>query len=57
MRVMSGKHFLSDVVAGAAAGAFCGYIVPKMHMGRTWNLGLTAPEGTNAVGPSLSHSF
>jgi membrane-associated phospholipid phosphatase len=57
MRVLAGKHFPSDVAAGAAAGALCGYLVPKLHMGRAWNLGITAPEGTTAVGPALSRSF
>lgn len=57
MRVMAGKHFPSDVVAGAAAGALCGYLVPKLHMGVAWNLGIVSPEGTDAVGPSLQHNF
>jgi membrane-associated phospholipid phosphatase len=57
MRVLAGKHFPSDVLAGAAAGALCGYLVPKVHMGIAWRLGIVAPEGTNAVGPSLQHTF
>jgi len=57
MRVLAGKHFPSDVLAGAAAGALCGYLVPKLHMGVAWNLGITAPEGTHAVGPELQHTF
>lgn len=32
MRIMAGKHFLSDVVAGAVAGAMCGYLLPRLHM-------------------------
>ncbi len=31
LRVASGKHFPSDVLAGAALGAFIGYAVPRMH--------------------------
>jgi membrane-associated phospholipid phosphatase len=57
MRVLAGKHFPSDVLAGAAAGALCGYLVPKLHMGVAWNLGIVAPEGTHAVGPELQHTF
>ncbi|MDB5048473.1 MAG: phosphoesterase PA-phosphatase [Fibrobacteres bacterium] len=34
MRVLAGKHFPSDVLAGAAAGALCGYLVPKLHSRR-----------------------
>ncbi len=35
MRVLAGKHFPSDVVAGAAVGALCGYVVPKLHSRRS----------------------
>ena len=31
LRVMSGNHFVSDVLAGAALGSFCGFIVPFVH--------------------------
>ncbi|MDB5103705.1 MAG: phosphoesterase PA-phosphatase [Fibrobacteres bacterium] len=74
MRVMAGKHFPSDVLAGAAVGAFSGYIVPKLHMRRSsipkgkdgpegksdprkWDVGVSMPEGTSAVGPSLLVRF
>ncbi len=61
MRILAGKHFPSDVAAGAAAGALCGYLVPKLHMGAhagmKWNLGITAPQGTEAMGPALDYRF
>lgn len=31
MRMLSGNHFLSDVLTGAALGSLCGFIVPYMH--------------------------
>ncbi len=31
MRIMSGKHFPSDVIAGAAVGSLIGYVVPALH--------------------------
>jgi membrane-associated phospholipid phosphatase len=31
LRVASGEHFPSDVVAGAAFGSLCGYLVPLLH--------------------------
>ena len=31
IRVVSGDHFLSDVVSGAALGAACGFVVPWLH--------------------------
>lgn len=32
LRVAAGKHFPSDVVVGAAAGAFFGWALPRMHL-------------------------
>lgn len=57
MRILAGKHFPSDVVAGAAVGAMCGYWVPKIHRGAAWNLGITVPQGTEAIGPSFDYRF
>ena len=31
LRIASGKHFLTDVLAGAAIGSFSGFIVPFLH--------------------------
>lgn len=31
MRVMSGNHFVTDVLAGAALGSLCGFVVPFVH--------------------------
>jgi len=31
LRVAAGKHYLSDVVVGAAAGSFFGWVFPYMH--------------------------
>lgn len=31
VRVISGAHFISDVVAGAALGSACGFFVPWLH--------------------------
>jgi membrane-associated phospholipid phosphatase len=73
MRVLAGKHFPSDVLAGAAAGALCGYLVPKLHTLHShagdigapqreakrvnWDLALASPEGTWATGPELQVHF
>jgi len=31
LRMMSGNHFLTDVLTGAAIGSLCGFIVPFVH--------------------------
>jgi len=32
-RVLAGRHFPTDVLAGAAAGALTGWLIPKLHLG------------------------
>ncbi|MFT5784062.1 MAG: membrane-associated phospholipid phosphatase [Candidatus Krumholzibacteriia bacterium] len=31
LRYAAGRHFPTDIIAGAAVGAFAGWVVPKMH--------------------------
>ncbi|HPY97232.1 MAG TPA: phosphatase PAP2 family protein [Candidatus Cloacimonadota bacterium] len=31
LRYSAGKHFPSDIIAGAIVGAACGYIIPELH--------------------------
>ncbi|MDR0411846.1 MAG: phosphatase PAP2 family protein [Treponema sp.] len=31
MRIVSGSHFLTDVLTGAAIGSFHGWIIPFLH--------------------------
>lgn len=69
MRIMAGKHFPSDVVAGAFAGALCGYLLPRMHLrgrpkreepaqeGVDWEFGMSLPQGTLAAGPAVTVRF
>ena len=35
LRVRSGNHFFSDVVAGAAIGSFYGWLIPRLHRRNT----------------------
>ena len=32
MRIVSGSHFLSDVLAGAAIGSLYGWLIPRLHI-------------------------
>ncbi len=36
-RVFAGMHFMTDVIAGAAIGAACGYLIPLLHSTSTWS--------------------
>ncbi len=53
LRVMAGKHFLTDVLAGAALGSFAGWLVPRLHRAdRTHDYTLQpllSPEGLGAM--------
>ncbi|MDA8410703.1 MAG: phosphatase PAP2 family protein [Treponema sp.] len=49
MRVTSGNHFLSDIVAGAILGAAEGFLVPELHKGRP-----SASPSTGVAPMSLS---
>jgi hypothetical protein len=70
LRIAAGKHFLSDVLVGAAVGSLFGYLIPRLHLNRmnqsmadeetkspalTWNLGVAFPSGV--PGPALHVNF
>jgi membrane-associated phospholipid phosphatase len=42
LRIAAGKHFPSDILAGAAVGSLFGYLVPRLHLRRPSGL---ASEG------------
>jgi len=48
LRVSSGNHFPSDVIVGAAAGSFIGWVIPWIHKEKSRSLSLT----TNVAGTS-----
>jgi undecaprenyl-diphosphatase len=52
LRVGSGSHFLTDVLAGAAIGSLYGWLIPELHLkktGGTMNLGIIPlPNGVMA---------
>lgn len=35
LRIAAGKHFPSDILAGAAVGSLFGYLVPRLHLRRS----------------------
>jgi membrane-associated phospholipid phosphatase len=45
LRIASGKHFLTDVLAGALVGGAIGYLIPKIHETSGNGSGVTYPEG------------
>ena len=47
LRVRSGRHFLTDVIAGYAVGAAVGYFVPQLHKQRRADNNLSFYGGIN----------
>ena len=41
MRVTSGNHYITDVLAGAAIGSFYGWLIPHIHLAPKTNLTLS----------------
>ncbi|MDZ7758079.1 phosphatase PAP2 family protein [Rhodohalobacter sp.] len=58
-RISKGKHWMSDVYAGALIGAFWGYRLSKRHLDptRSENIAITPFYGRNGGGVSLKVSF
>jgi membrane-associated phospholipid phosphatase len=57
LRVAAGKHYLSDVVIGAAAGSFFGWIFPYMHRSEASGLRLGMAIGGSTAYPVLAWRF
>lgn len=55
-RIAEGKHWLSDVAAGAAIGVSMGYYLSKRHLG-TQNIQVTPSIGTNLAAVSINFKF
>jgi membrane-associated phospholipid phosphatase len=55
-RVFAGMHFMTDVIAGAALGAACGYLIPLLHNSSTWN-GVAASKSIRLEIPVVSFSL
>jgi undecaprenyl-diphosphatase len=58
LRVTSGNHFMTDVLAGAAIGTLSGFLVPFFHLKRSGGQGgrdtaVSLDVGINAVGVRL----
>lgn len=52
LRVLSGNHFPTDVIAGAAAGSVIGWLVPRLH--REGIIAGPAVGGTGMVGIQIT---
>jgi len=55
MRVTSGNHFITDVIAGGAIGSFYGWFIPKLHEKKNNNSKLTFIPGGNMI--YISYTF
>ena len=48
-RIMSGSHFLTDVIAGAAIGSLYGYLIPALHLKKWGNERISVAPVANGV--------
>ena len=48
LRVRSGNHFPTDVIASAAVGSFIGWLVPSLH--RTGNSNFAVQPYSDGIG-------
>ncbi|MBK7406823.1 MAG: phosphatase PAP2 family protein [Saprospirales bacterium] len=55
-RVLAGKHFPTDVLAGYAFGAFTGWLVPRLHR-QQGNLDVRPFSGGESIGLEMSLVF
>ena len=53
MRIESGEHFPTDVIAGAAVGSAIGYLIPRVHRVDTGRFSLTPVLRGSEVGIAL----
>ena len=44
LRVTSGKHFPTDVLAGAAVGSFTGWLIPRLHDNKSKRFSITLTD-------------
>lgn len=51
LRILSGNHFFTDVLAGAALGTFAGWFVPRYYLDRDrdFSLSFFSPEGEPGI--------
>ncbi|MHB9029481.1 MAG: phosphatase PAP2 family protein [Candidatus Latescibacterota bacterium] len=56
LRVLAGQHFPSDVIAGAAAGSFTGWLVPRLHRNESGAVAVS-PTVNGAPGLAVSWEF
>ncbi len=47
LRICSGNHFMTDVLAGAAIGSLCGFLIPWLHITGLTSFSTTALSSPN----------
>lgn len=57
LRVAAGKHYPSDVLVGAAAGAFFGWAFPHMHRSDRAGVGLSLGRDHLGLHPQVTYRF
>lgn len=54
LRITSGEHFITDVIAGAAAGSVIGYVIPLLHRKRSSELTFTPYSTPSSAGLTMT---
>lgn len=57
LRVAAGKHYPSDILVGAATGAFFGWAFPRMHRVEHSGVGLSLRRDRLGVHPQITYRF
>ncbi len=56
LRVAAGKHFVTDVIAGAAVGSLAGYLIPYIHK-QNGDLSIFPIYNINGASVSMNYKF
>jgi membrane-associated phospholipid phosphatase len=57
LRYRAGKHYLTDIIAGAAMGSLTGYMVPAIHRTKEWKWSILPFTDIDSTGLLFIYRF